>query len=393
MAGNIIISDALIDRWQYGMNILARILSVSAALVVKNDPPGVEVLAASRLGETPYQKKERWRIAEKLYFTETVRTKKIVHVTHALKDPTWCQGPDVKRGMISCLVFPLMLPDGEVFGAVGLLDTKENEYGDMAFRLLELTKRLIEWDLEMLATTEKLFQEKEKLLAEADRSRRALLSILEDQHSAQQRLKRSLEEKETLLREIHHRVKNNLQLVISLLNLQMRRLDNAIAAQSLQRSQERIRAIAEVHEKLYQSESLARIDFSAYLRGLTRQLNIAYALPNLQIEIVTDVDDIKPSIDIAIPLGLIVNELVANALKYAFEGRTCGHIQISATENAGQIRVVVSDDGKGLPDSITVYEGGGLGFILIRSLVNQLRGTLSIDRGAGTTVTVAFPVA
>lgn len=392
MVVNIVISDSMIDRWQYGMNILARILGVSAAVIVKNDHSEIEVLASSRFKENPYDRGERLPIAERRYFVDAVKTKKKINIPNALQDPIWRESPDVDRGMISCLVFPLLLPNGEVFGAVGVLDSKENAYSDMAVRLLELKKRLIEWDLEMLVATQRLLEEKEELLAESDRSRLALLSILEDANITQQRLRHLLQERETLLREVHHRVKNNLQIIISLLNLQERSLKNPNITEAFQVAQQRIRAIAAIHEKLYQAANIARIDFGVYANGLIRQLSAGYVLPGMSIDIKTQIESLFVPIDVALPLGLLVNELVTNALKHAFTEKQTGSISVTLWHEAQQVHLIVEDDGTGLPEDINEQEGGNLGMTLVRILTRQLNGRLSIDRKNGTAVRVEVPV-
>jgi len=268
---------------------------------------------------------------------------------------------------------------------------EEKEYEE----LTRLNNELVNLQRELVRANAEIARQRDELaqnFAEAERSRLALLNILEDAHQTQRQLAQLLHDKEVLLREVHHRVKNNLQVIISLLNLQMRQIGDSAAAEVLQTSQQRIRAIAAVYERLYQSEDFGQIDFLSYVNGLVRQLSVAYALKDRKIEIATQIEDFTPAINIAVPLGLLVNELVTNALKHAFQGRASGRIDIIAARIGDHVGLTVRDDGNGLPEGIDTENGGSLGFTLIRLLTQQLKGTLSIERNNGTAVTIEFPL-
>ncbi|MCX8043006.1 MAG: ATP-binding protein [Desulfobacterota bacterium] len=405
MNDNLQIPDTVIAKWQDILDLIARLLKVPAALIMRLDPPDIEVLVASRSEGNPFKAGDRSRLETGLYCETVMRTNHKLLVANALKDPLWERNPDIAHGMISYLGFPLHWPGGKIFGTICVLDRKENPYTDDYVALLEQFQKVVDGDLafhvilteqllekeQALATMAKAQAEQESLFAESERSRIALLNILEDEHITQQRLRCLLEERETLLREVHHRVKNNLQIIISLLNLQARTLNNPEAQEALQTSQHRIRAIAAVHEKLYQSENIRRVDFGAYVSGLTRQLSAAYALPGTSIAIHTQLDSFLQPVDVALPLGLLVNELVTNALKHAFTGRKQGSITIILQHNAQQIRLTVHDDGAGIPEAIDEQNGGGLGMTLVRTLTRQINGTLRIERIGGTAVSVTFP--
>lgn len=214
---------------------------------------------------------------------------------------------------------------------------------------------------------------------------------LTEQKRIQERLRESLDEKELLLREVHHRVKNNMQVISSLLAMQSDG-DDPEVAKTLQESQNRIRSIALIHEQLYRSTELAHIHVRDYLQGLTSQLLQSFG-KGATVRLELETDDIELDIDQSMACGLIVNELVTNALKYAYPGEQGGRIHVGLREHPGGERVLtVADDGPGLP----AEEGANkavpttLGMSLVRTLARQLRGRVEIDGARGTVVRVFF---
>ena len=208
-----------------------------------------------------------------------------------------------------------------------------------------------------------------------------------ERREAEEQIKSSLAEKEVLLKEIHHRVKNNLQIISSLLHLQSSKLEDDRLIKAFGDSQHRIRSMALIHEELYESADLARIEFNGYLKRLTDHLFESYGVDEQRIHLTLDVDDVMLSIERAIPLSLIINELLSNALKYAFgdgEGEIC--IRVRGEED-GPFSLTVSDNGVGLPD-IDYANPDSLGLRLVNTLVSQLGAQLSLDRTAGTAFTV-----
>ncbi len=207
---------------------------------------------------------------------------------------------------------------------------------------------------------------------------------------AEDQIKASLEEKEVLLREIHHRVKNNLQIISSLLNLQSRYIKDKQVLHVFKESQNRIKSMALIHERLYQSKDLARIDFAEYVRSLIADLFRSYKADYDLITLKTNIDDVFLGIDTAIPCGLIINELVSNSLKYAFKGGQ-GEIRIDLhSEKEGKFTLIVSDSGLGLPKDLDFRNTESLGLQLICTLVDQLQGTIGLDRTGGTKFKIAF---
>ena len=206
-------------------------------------------------------------------------------------------------------------------------------------------------------------------------------------------IKESLEEKEILLREIHHRVKNNMQIISSLLNLQRLHVEETETLDILRESQGRVRSMAMIHEKLYQSPNFTRIDFKDYIEKLVSSLIYTYKVQGQDIKQVLEVRDVEMNIDTAIPCGLIINELITNSLKYAFpqsESNTNGIIKIELNQIEDHFKLVVLDNGVGLPPHIQPEKTETLGLQLVNNLVNQLEGTIEIDRSHGTKFTIIF---
>ena len=208
---------------------------------------------------------------------------------------------------------------------------------------------------------------------------------------AEERLTVLLQEKEVLLREVHHRVRNNLQAIFNLLYLQADYLQDEPTRQMLQDIQARIKSIALVHEKLYQTGNLAELNFAEYLTSLAHYLLQTYgARPErIALHIETEVETLD--LDTAVPLGIIINELVSNALQYAFPEGEAGEIRIELRmEEARQLRLIVSDNGVGLPQEVDLTTVGSLGLQLVGMLTSHMRGQLDLQRNGGTTFKIQF---
>jgi PAS domain S-box-containing protein len=217
-----------------------------------------------------------------------------------------------------------------------------------------------------------------------------VLDITESQ-LAQEQIQASLEEKVVLLKEIHHRVKNNLQIIISLLNLQSNRVKEPQTLKTLQECQNRVSSMALIHEQLYQSEDLAKIDFAEYAQNLVANLYSSYEIYEAAIQIKINIDNIYLNVDTAIPCGLIVNELVSNSLKYAFPLRRKGEISIDFyLENDDYFHLCVKDNGVGIPPEINTDKTTSLGLQLVKALTRQLQGTLILNRDMGTEFKIRF---
>jgi PAS domain S-box-containing protein len=202
-------------------------------------------------------------------------------------------------------------------------------------------------------------------------------------------LNTSLEEKIVLLREVHHRVKNNLQILISLLNLQSRTITDPQVIAALKESTQRIRAMSMVHEKLYMGSDLAHIDFISYLSSLATSQVAFYEMGPGKVTLETTGENSMLDINTAIPLGLVMNELVSNALKHAFPGDRKGTIRIDARQMEGRLEISIADDGVGLPEGFDWKTAPTLGLRLVNILIEQLSGTIECKKGKGTTFIIS----
>ncbi len=209
-----------------------------------------------------------------------------------------------------------------------------------------------------------------------------------DRKRIEEDLRRSLEEKESLLKEIHHRVKNNMQVISSLLSLQASTVTDESGLLLLRESQHRIRAMALVHEQLYQSSNLARIDMTEYLRTLASHLARTYGSPDVAVRV--SGTGASLAVDSAIPCGLIVNELVTNAFKHAFPDGRKGTVEINFRDENEDFLLAVSDDGIGIPSHVDISSTATLGLQLVSTLADQLKGSIVTEREGGTTFLLRF---
>ncbi|WP_020604592.1 tetratricopeptide repeat-containing sensor histidine kinase [Spirosoma spitsbergense] len=222
------------------------------------------------------------------------------------------------------------------------------------------------------------------------RSNRQLQERQEEINLKNTTLQLLLTEKEWLLKEIHHRVKNNLQVVMSLLNSQASYLSDLTALSAIQESQHRVQAMALIHQKLYQSEQVARIAMPAYIQEMVAYLRDSYDLPQ-PIHFVLDVEPIELDVTQAVPLGLIINEAVTNTLKYAFPDGRSGRVSLSLRQLKQSVHeLIIVDDGVGLPAGYNPMNSNSLGMTLMRGFSEQLGGELQVSSNPGLTITLAF---
>lgn len=298
--------------------------------------------------------------------------------------------PDIRRddraymtqaGLKTILLLPMIFQN-DVLGTIEVFDTEtERIFTDREISLAQL-----------------LANQAATALANARLYRQAQTELIE-RKKANEKIAASLREKEILLKEIHHRVKNNLQVISSLLYLQSRHVEEPTVLQVLQESRTRVQTMAMIHEKLYQTEDLAEIDFAEYLRSLTRELVFSYRQTAQQVEITIEGGDVRLDINTAVPCGLIVNELVSNALKHAFppekasaDGDAANEIKISLKRQQDEITLCVRDNGVGIPEDVGVKKSDSLGMQLVTMLARQIHGTVTIERDNGTAFAIVFPV-
>jgi PAS domain S-box-containing protein len=219
----------------------------------------------------------------------------------------------------------------------------------------------------------------------------AIYRNITERKQAEEKIKSALNEREVMLREIHHRVKNNMQIISSLLRLQSRQIKSKKTLDLFNVGQNRIRSMALIHESLYQSSDLAKIDFSDYMKRLTTHLLSTYRVGMERIRMKLDVRDVYLDINRAIPCGLIINELVSNSLRHAFPGDQKGDVQVIMNVNKqGKYSLAVNDTGAGFPEDVDFKQTETLGMQLVIDLVNQLRGTIKLKREKGTKFRVVF---
>ena len=213
-----------------------------------------------------------------------------------------------------------------------------------------------------------------------------------DRKLIEEELTRSLHEKDMLLKEVHHRVKNNLQVLSSLINLQLDTQTWQEGAESLRLIQNRVHSISLVHERLYRSSNISAVDIKGYVHELIQQIACSYEDISQSVHITLDVEDVTLGVDKAIPLGLLLTELVSNAYKHAFTPEKRGELTVAVHIREGICTVQVSDDGPGMPEGFRADDTKTMGMQLVTALASQLRGAFTIAPCPGTRFEVEFPV-
>lgn len=203
-------------------------------------------------------------------------------------------------------------------------------------------------------------------------------------------LKEALDEKDVLMKEIHHRVKNNLVIISSLLNLQSTYIEDEKTLDVFRDSQNRAKTMALIHQKLYQSTDLKHIDFGDYIQKLTTELYQTMVADTDQIRLEFGVEDVKIDLNSIVPLGLIVNELVTNSIKHAFSGDVQGTIRLDLHKEGENVVLRLSDDGVGLPEDLDYINADSLGLKLVNTLSRQINGKLTVEKNNGTSFTLIF---
>ncbi len=210
-----------------------------------------------------------------------------------------------------------------------------------------------------------------------------------DRRLAEEKIKQSLHEKEVLLKEVHHRVKNNLQIISSILNLQSSTISDKYTLDLLKNSQDRIRSMSLIHELLYQTKDFSTINFLEYIRSISTNLFQSYN-QNKNIDLILELQPVALDLDLAIPCGLIINELITNSLKYAFEVTGSGEVKIVLNQLEDEVILIIEDNGKGFPTTIDFRDTESLGMQLVVSLVDQIDGEITLESRSGTKYELRF---
>jgi two-component sensor histidine kinase len=255
-----------------------------------------------------------------------------------------------------------------------------DELGYLTDRFNEMLAQIQDRDFALQKTYDELKRKAQEIEIE-----------LKERMIVERQLRNSLKEKEVLLREIHHRVKNNLQVVSSLLYLQAKNVSDIDALRMFRDGKNRVKSMALIHEELYNSKDLSRIDFKAYIKNLSSNLFGSYREESKTIFLENDVDDISLSIDTAINCGMIINELVSNSLKHAFNKVTKGKIWIKLhASDRNSYLLTIGDDGSGFPGHINFRNTVSLGLQLVCNLTDQLNGKIELRSDNGTEFKIAF---
>ncbi len=295
------------------------------------------------------------------------------------KDPYGANSLLDQFGMHAYAGVPL-LADGKAHGVLYAIDREVRHYTPQEVTFLAAVASRAANALMKFRLIESLKESNLRLAEEVTVRRRA-----------EERISASLREKESLLQEIHHRVKNNLQIVSSLLNLQSRDYADPVLQTAFAESQQRIRSMALIHEMLYRSNDLAEIDFGDYLRMLVPALMRSYSTHAAHVRHEIQSDDIKLRPQAAVPLGLIVNELITNSLKHGFVNRTAGNIAIECRRREGRtIELKVSDDGVGLPPEFCIGKMHSLGLRLVAMMASQIAARVESHSHEGASFTLTF---
>ena len=221
---------------------------------------------------------------------------------------------------------------------------------------------------------------------------RSAITDITDRKMTEQLLMSSLKEKEVLLQEVHHRVKNNMQVMINLINLQCEKIEDKHSCEMFNKTVDRINSMALVHKQLYKSKDFSKIDINEYITSIAENLFLSHGVDTTKVALKIGKKDITISLDSAISCGLIINELMTNSLKYAFPENRKGEIQIEfGYLDDGQLELIVSDDGVGMPMNFDFKDSDTLGVQIVKALAeHQLRGTLALDSTKGTKFLIRF---
>lgn len=266
-----------------------------------------------------------------------------------------------------------------------------DEVGYLAQSFNQMVQTIQETNKKLELVNSELEKRVKERTVELEKALKTLQKENKEKETAQNKIKSSLKEKEVLLKEIHHRVKNNLQIVSSLFFFQSKTISDPQMLEMFRDGQNRVKSMALIHEKLYQSDDLANIDFKEYVKKLATFLFQSYGVDQSKIRFKNNVANIQLGVDQAVPCGLIINELISNSLKHGFKGKETGIIKIEMGHDENNNLIMkVSDDGKGMPEGLDIQKIDSLGLRLVNNLTLQLNGKVEYFNQNGTMVKVVF---
>ncbi len=344
------IPESIQNKWQTIVDLTAEILRVPTGLITRLTKDNLEIFVASQTAGNPYKRNDRDRLGIGMFCETVAGRQKSLIVPDTADSDYWRSNPHAQLGMHAYMGVPIRWEDGELFGTFCMLDDKANSYSDTYLELMERFKDLIETDL------------KNVLL--------------------QEELGRRLSASEMKLREIHHRIKNQFNILASYISLQSRNKDDADIQQTLQEIQHRIVALSLVHEDLYRSDTLSVPPLDAYLPRLCSYMVDDFAQDD--IEMGFDIERIELPMDAEISIGLMVSELVTNSLKYAFPGQVKKAIMLRVKrEGPRKLTIEYRDTGIGLPEGFVPSERNSLGMRILTGLAAQLGGAMETANDGG----------
>ena len=306
----------------------------------------------------------------------------------------------VERSYESMALFPLRY-GSDIIGLLQLNDHRRNMFSSRLINFIEgiaacfgIVIKFKEQEEALIKSRDELNIRVKERTKELRETNRKLNIEIAERNRAEEQTRKDLEEKKLLLAEIHHRVKNNMQVITSLINLQSRTIDDEKTIEMFNECKTRIRSMALIHEKLYQSKDFSKINIADYIQSLTNELSRSYEVDLNKIMFEMDLQRVKLKLDLAIPCGLVINELVSNAFKYAFPESWAGKGMIRLTlkdHEKKEIILTVQDNGVGFPKNFDIKKSGSLGLQIVTMLVeDQLKGTLKIERDRGAKFIIKF---
>ena len=343
------IPESIQIKWQRIVDLVARIMNVPTGLITRFTTANLEIFTASATEGNPYKKNDRDVLGIGMFCETVAGRRSEMLVQNAEESEFWKNNPHAGLGMRSYMGVPIQWSDGELFGTFCMLDDKVNRVTDLYRNLVREFGEIIESDLEYIMLNEEL--------------------------------RRKLTASELSLREVHHRIKNHFNLLIGYIRLRKR--GAAIDTDSLISDlQNRISAISLLHDKLYRSSNNAEPLISDYIGDLVRLILVDFLDRGVSLNL--EIDPVPVPIDISLPIGMIVCELVSNSLKYAFEHIQNPSIRISLHGNSDTTMVMeYSDNGPGYPSGFDPDKADSLGINLVRMLTVQLHGTLQFTNNPG----------
>lgn len=351
------ISKEILKKWQQIVDLAAKIIGVPSGLITRLSEQDLEVFLTNEDEQNIFNKDDKLELGAGWYCESVAAQRTELVLPNALKVDKWKDNPSIPFNIISYMGIPISWPDGEIFGTFCMLDSKENSYSEQYMDLLKSLREIIQEDLKSVL----VYQQAQKELANKDYQ----------------------------IREVHHRVKNHFTLLLSTLNLQSFIGSHESPEEILSEIQSRVFAISSIHDKLYQSSNLEEVELGDYLTELGKFVisNLAKA----EIHYSCTSDELKGSAEISLPCGLLLNELLTNSLKYAFNGIDHPKIQLTIRTENGSIHFLYRDNGHGLSSDFDIESTESLGMILIKQLVLQLGGSYEIYNDDGFVFEASFP--